>query len=276
MTHLDPDVLAELRAGLITGRRGARITAHLAGCDRCAALDEKLAEVTALLAAVPAPAVPESVAQRLDTVLAAEVAKNDNPERAVVRGPQEPGTHGRPARHRRSRLMRLRVLAPVAAVGVLLAAGGYGLSQIGGGPSMQAASSSAGGGASAGSAASAGSKAAAPVAGPPNAERMAPNFAVVTTSTNYKRGTFRQQLKAEIATSTSRPAQAPSGQTMACVRLVSRTVNPVFVDSARFEGQPATVIVVSISGGDRVWVTGNACSATHRDVLYTTTLRPGI
>ena len=29
--HLDPDVLAEFRAGLITGRRGARIAAHLAG-----------------------------------------------------------------------------------------------------------------------------------------------------------------------------------------------------------------------------------------------------
>ena len=36
MTHPDTDVLAEFRAGLITGRRGARITAHLAGCARCA------------------------------------------------------------------------------------------------------------------------------------------------------------------------------------------------------------------------------------------------
>ena len=73
MTHLDTDVLAEFRAGLITGRRGARIAAHLAGCDRCTALDDQLARVSALLASVPAPAVPDSVAQRLDTVLAAEV-----------------------------------------------------------------------------------------------------------------------------------------------------------------------------------------------------------
>ena len=36
MTHLDSDVLAEFRAGLITGRRGVTIAAHLAGCDRCA------------------------------------------------------------------------------------------------------------------------------------------------------------------------------------------------------------------------------------------------
>ena len=32
MTHPDPEVLAEFRAGLITGRRGARISAHLAAC----------------------------------------------------------------------------------------------------------------------------------------------------------------------------------------------------------------------------------------------------
>ena len=73
MTHLDTDVLAEFRAGLITGRRGARITAHLGGCERCTALDEQLAGVRSLLASVPAPAMPDSVAQRLDTVLAAEV-----------------------------------------------------------------------------------------------------------------------------------------------------------------------------------------------------------
>ena len=40
MTHLDTDVLAEFHAGLITGRRGAKIAAHLAGCDRCTALDD--------------------------------------------------------------------------------------------------------------------------------------------------------------------------------------------------------------------------------------------
>ena len=77
MTHLDTDVLAEFRAGLITGRRGARIAAHLAGCGRCTLLDEQLAGVRSLLASVPAPAMPDSVARRLDTVLAAEVAQRD-------------------------------------------------------------------------------------------------------------------------------------------------------------------------------------------------------
>ena len=98
MTHLDTDVLAEFRAGLITGRRGAKITAHLAGCERCTAVDDQLAGVSALLASVPAPAMPDGVAQRLDTVLAAEVANRDHPERSRRDSPQETATPGRPAR----------------------------------------------------------------------------------------------------------------------------------------------------------------------------------
>ena len=77
MTHLDTDVLAEFRAGLITGRRSVKIAAHLAGCDRCTALDDRLAGVSALLASVPAPSMPDSVAQRLEVVLAAEVRRTE-------------------------------------------------------------------------------------------------------------------------------------------------------------------------------------------------------
>ena len=66
MTHPDPEVLAEFRAGLITGRPGARISAHLATCDQCAGLCGELAEISALLAAAPPAAMPDRVAQRLD------------------------------------------------------------------------------------------------------------------------------------------------------------------------------------------------------------------
>src|SRR6516165_3200499 len=53
MTHPDSEVLAEFRAGLVTGRRGARISAHLAACARCTGVCDQLAEISALLAAVP-------------------------------------------------------------------------------------------------------------------------------------------------------------------------------------------------------------------------------
>ena len=112
MTHLDTDVLAEFRAGLITGRRGAKIAAHLAGCDRCTALDDQLAGVSALLASVPAPPMPDSVAQRLEVVLAAEVTSRNHPERAEVDRPGESGAHDRPAAKRGFRLATWRVLVP--------------------------------------------------------------------------------------------------------------------------------------------------------------------
>src|SRR5438105_14563564 len=96
MAHLDAEVLAEFRAGLITGRRGARITAHLAGCDRCTALGDQLAGLSALLASVPLPAMPGGLAQRLDTVLAAEAARSaqvttDQAERGQAERPATAG-----------------------------------------------------------------------------------------------------------------------------------------------------------------------------------------
>ena len=115
MTHLETDVLAEFRAGLVTGRRGTKIAAHLAGCDRCTALDDQLAGVSALLASVPAPAMPDSVAQRLDTVLAAEVTRKNYPERGGLDRPGETSARDRPARTRGFRPATWRVLVPVAA-----------------------------------------------------------------------------------------------------------------------------------------------------------------
>src|ERR1700678_298119 len=99
-THLDTEVLAEFDAGLITGRRGARIAAHLAGCDRCRARRDELAGVSAVLAAPGAKAMPDGVAQRLDQVLAAEVRHRNDSERAQPDQPGHPATGARRAAHR--------------------------------------------------------------------------------------------------------------------------------------------------------------------------------
>jgi hypothetical protein len=273
MTHLDTDVLAEFRAGLITGRRAAKIAAHLAGCDHCAALDDRLAGVSVLLASVPAPVLPETVAQRLETVLAAEVEKRNYPERAGADPSPDRESHKRPARHQGSRLLRMRVLAPVGVAVALLAAGGYGLSLIGSGPAVQAASSSAG------RAASAADGGAEPAAGQPGAKpKMMPTarFTAVSSGTDYRRATLGQQLKAEMSAAPALLSRALSGKAMACVRLVTSGANPVFVDSARFEGQPATIVVARTGQHDAAWVTVPDCSTTGRDVLYKTTLPPGI
>ncbi|MGH3199462.1 MAG: hypothetical protein ACRDOH_09760 [Streptosporangiaceae bacterium] len=284
-THLDTDALAEFRAGLITGRRGARIATHLAGCERCTALDDRLAGVSALLASVPAPAMPDRVARRLDTVLAAEVAKRDYPERSRRDSPRETATHDWPTGHRGFRLMSLRVLAPAAAV--VLAAAGYGLSQLSHGPGSMEAASPAGRAASAssssppGSAARATGRANAPVAEPPSPapsparRNLSPATVpvVISHAGLSSLAALKQQVQAELSVPPkSRAAQAASPLVSACVRQVADGAQPLLVESVPYKGQPSLVVVTPAGRHDTVWVAGPGCSGAKRDVVASAAL----
>ena len=267
MTHLDSDVLAEFRAGLITGRRGVTIAAHLAGCDRCTALDDKLVGVSALLASVPAPSMPDSVAQRLDAVLAAEVGRRNYPERAHVDRTGESGAHDRPVAKRGFRLATWRVLVPVGAAVVLLAGGGYGLSRLVGGPGSPPSFSSA-----AGSGAKAASR-----ANPPEAAPLSPAPSARSQLRSQNQGfspaTLRQHVEAELRLPlASRPTKATSSRVQGCIRLLAAGAPLQLVESAQFKGQPATIIVARTGQDDTVWVAGPDCSAGRRDVLDTITV----
>ena len=299
MTHLDTDVLAEFRAGLITGRRGARITAHLGGCERCTAMDEQLAGVRSLLASVPAPTLPDSVAQRLDTVLAAEVAQRNVAGRAAARGEAAPADQAeraggdgtressaprRPGGNRGFRLLALRVLAPAAAV-VVLAAGGYGLSQLDlGSTSSSAASSTAGGAAR--TAASAGAESAghvnAPAAAPSKAGAVPrgnarADFSLVTGQRNLTRANFAQQVRVLLLVPASaRRTQTPTQQLRGCVAKLADGHPLELVESVHFEGRPATLVVARTGAEDTAWIAAPDCSGTHRHMLAMTTLSSGI
>ena len=276
-SHLDPDVLAEYRAGLITGRRGRPIAAHLADCARCAALGDQLAELSALLAAVPAPALPDSVAQRLDAALAAEVARQDGAERAGAHRSRHRKRAPGPARRPRRQLVMLRVLVPAAAV-VLLAAGGYGLSLIGGQSTSSSAATSA---AAPAPVPSAQHLSAVPAEG--TARALAPAnkalFGLLLSRTDYLRVTLRSQLEAALrAPQAATSAQRPSGQLQACVQRLTSGVSPGtlnLVQSAYFQGQPAIVVIASSGDGYLAWVVAPGCSATSSNVLARTAL-PGI
>jgi hypothetical protein len=268
MTHLDTDVLAEFRAGLITGRRGVKIAAHLAGCDRCAALDDQLAGVSALLASVPAPPMPDSVAQRLDTVLAAEVSGKNYAERARVDRPGESAAHDQRAARHGFRLATWRVLVPAGAAMVLLAGGGYGLSLLAGGPGSPPSFSSA-----AGRAASAGATevptpsaaAAAPFNGA-SARRGGP----LNRPVNVSAATLRQHVEAELRLPRAlRPTKATSAQLSGCVQRLAGTNPPELVQSVQFNSQPATIIVARTGQDYTAWVVGPGCSASRRDLLET-------
>jgi hypothetical protein len=275
LTHPDSDVLAEFRAGLVTGRRGKQVAAHLAVCDRCTALDRQLAEVGSLLAAAPPPVLPDRLAERLDTVLAAELARRDEAERAGAGQSGHPVKQPRRAANGRWRLVTLRVLAPAAAV-VVLAAGGYGLSRLSSSPSSSTAAS-----APAPAASSALARPAAGAAGTVPRPAFVPSraFYLYTSSTDFQRATLSRQLQAEVrAPAQTKPPQTPSAQLAGCVNRVTKGVRPgtpVLVENARFQGQPATVIVAKSSGGDRAWVLAPGCSASSDHFLDTTTL-PGI
>jgi len=279
--HLEPDILAEFRAALITGRRGARIGAHLAACDQCTALNDELAGVSALLAAVPATAMPDSVARRLDTALAAEVAqRNIDAERADGNSSRKAGAHKRPTGNHGFRWAAWRVLAPAGAV-VLLAAGGYQLSHLGGGPVAQGAASSAGRAVStpdhaANAPDEAGTRAAGPAGSAPQAgvRRVSPAaFPLVVSRTVFLPATFEQQVQAALRTpAADRTTQSASPAVRACVQAVTDGAHPVLVESARFGDQPATIIAVRTGQGYTAWAAGSRCSAAYHDLLISRTV----
>jgi hypothetical protein len=167
--HADAATLAAFREELLSARKAAQVSAHLAACPRCAALEAQLAEVTAMLNRATAPPMPEALTTRIQAALAAEAAARTPaaapaPEPApamagaAVKGNGEAGggvrrgdghrageDAGRRAGwrgHDRSWLA-LRVAAVTAAVAVI-AGGGYGVSQLlsGGSPAVNGAAGS--------------------------------------------------------------------------------------------------------------------------------------
>jgi hypothetical protein len=282
-THPDTEVLAEFCAGLVTGRRAATITAHLAGCARCTGLADELAGVSALLAAVPAPAMPDPVTHRLDTVLAAEVAHRADSERARGNPQRDPATRRRRARSGGFRRISLRMLAPAAAV-VLVAAGGYALSRHGSTPQMQGASAGPAVSAASGPPGVAGPKAAAGTAAAgtalqPQRESPADFITIVISPVNFQPGrTLTQQLEADLRVPvTARTTHAVPASVRTCVHRVAGSAAVLRVESAHLAGQPVTVVVTRTGqADDEVQLVGPGCSATSSHVLATRTVPPGI
>jgi hypothetical protein len=70
--HPGTEALADFRAGLTGRLRGRRIAAHLAECQDCASVGDRLAEVSAVLASVPAPSLPSDVERQITAAIRAE------------------------------------------------------------------------------------------------------------------------------------------------------------------------------------------------------------
>jgi hypothetical protein len=284
--HLDADVLAEYRAWLITGRRRRAIAAHLSGCAECAALDARLDQVSALLAAAPVPSMPDAVARRLDDVLAAEIRRPIPAERQSVPARKRglPSWAGLSLlRQSWSGAFLVRVMAPVAAAAAVLAGGGYVLSNLGGASSSSEPASSAAGSAHGaksefGTAAGMGSGAASSPVSPArnNAAEPSSGVYVVTSGMNYTAATLKSKVADQLRARSSLRGTPATPAESGCVLGITHSVIPALTEKAHYQGAPATVIVVSRDGSDQVWVAGPACTATDSDIVAHVVLSPGI
>ena len=167
--HADAATVAAFREELLSARKAAQVSAHLAACPRCAALEAQLAEVTTVLSRATAPPMPDALTARIQAALAAEAAARatDAPPLAAAAAgagaaaPGAAGENGSPGTNGQDRTRRaagsrtgwrghgrswlaLRVAAVTAAV-VVIAGGGYGVAQLlTGSPAVTGAASSTG------------------------------------------------------------------------------------------------------------------------------------
>jgi hypothetical protein len=151
--HADAATVAAFREELLSARKAAQVSAHLAACPRCAALEAQLAEVTTVLSRATAPPMPDALTARIQAALTAEAAARatDAPPLAAAAGagaaaPGAAGHDGSPGTNGQDRTRRaagsrtgwrghgrswlaLRVAAVTAAVAVIAGAG-YGVAQL--------------------------------------------------------------------------------------------------------------------------------------------------
>jgi len=165
--HADAETLAAFREELLSRRKAARVSAHLAACPRCAELDAQLTEVSALLTTSVTPPMPDALTARIEAAIAAEAAARAvttadgalgaadgsraaadgsraaaDGSRGAADGGRAVGAAGagtgprdraarpsRPARGPGRSWLALRVVAVTAAV-VVVAGGGYGVAKL--------------------------------------------------------------------------------------------------------------------------------------------------
>lgn len=247
MTHLALDAFGDLDA--------AAAHPHVAGCPRCQAELATQQQVHALLAGLPDPGpVPPDVLDRIETTLrrlALAEPLGQTPAAAAAAGTVVPLERARsgPRRHR---------LLTVAAAAALVVGGGYGLTQV-------LPGRSAGNSAASSAQASLAERSASPSGG---LDAGAP-VPAIASGRNYTRDALAAQVDQTLAQgartavdAATSPLADATGQAGCLAALGAGSARPLLVDLARFEGQPAAVLVLSSPGGGReIWVVSRTCRA---------------
>lgn len=274
------------------------------GADQLDAEAEgRLSEVTAYLASLPDPVLPDAVEARISTALAAEAAARagGDGQADVLRPARDAGGAAAPsdgartlrpgparARARRHstvgaghRAFRARPLVAAGSViaCLLLAGLGYGLSR--GGPSGISPSASSAAGSAAQSKAAAAPEASAPVptASPSSGNAAGLHFGVTASGTRYRAATLAAQARANVAAAAqlgvakqqtpnsasnlSSAAGTPTAALRGCVAHLTGGRSPQLVDLATYQGKLAYIIV----GSTKVWVVGLGCTAGNPELI---------
>ena len=103
------------------------------------------------------------------------------------------------------------------------------------------------------------------------------SFLVVNSHTDYLHATLGQQLAQQVEQekrTSAAAGQRPSARLLACVRQLARGVSPVLVQNARYQGQPATIIVAPSGSGYTAWVMTPACSGRLASITLPGTSAP--
>ena len=99
----------------------------------------------------------------------------------------------------------------------------------------------------------------------------------MTSNKNFSRADLAQQVEAALRASPAPgTARAAPAQLRDCVLRLAAGHPLQRVESVRFEGKPATLVVARTGADDTAWIAAPDCSATNRDVLAMTSLPPGI
>jgi hypothetical protein len=302
--HASAEDLASLDLDALKSRKATRIRNHVAVCVRCTQLSSQVSAVPTVLASAAYPSMPTSLAAQLDITLASEsnrrvaeapateAGRRDLPERSARRshgGWQIPGMS----------IFATRLVAAAGAL-ILVGIGGYEIAAHTGGAVNGTAGSSSGsatvpsarqmnlgptvqyGHASATqtvrtvqsatnfTSADLGAEVLAAVrtaklegaTGARPGGAAAPHYAAPTAAANSASGTVTRSHGASPASLTS------------CLDGIVGDQPVQLVETAMYEGKPATIIVTTPTATRpaEVWVAGAACSASHPDVYVHQTL----
>jgi hypothetical protein len=301
--HVSAETMARYRQGDLNQRRTSHISTHLAGCERCSALNQDLGGVTTLLASATPPPMPDDLTARITSAIAAESARRAAaPQTAVAPALPAAPHHRAPRRSRLPRVTPKLALGGLAAAAAMVLVAG-GIYQVVGhsGPSSSSASPSVPAGAPAARSTANGPMAQAPASGPAlqyQRNGRKGSITPISTGTDFTSAELASQVTAEVRkygsgftktgqnetspahSGVASPAAVPGAQegTFAdiplaslrgCINRIATGSLVLLVDVAHYRGALATVIVTEAaeSGPMKIWVVGTGCSASGSDVL---------